>query len=228
MNKNIIAIDGPAGSGKSSVAREIASKTDFFYMDSGAYYRAITLYLLNLYKSEKSSIFFNEWITQKSAESFLFKLTLNSNLSKTEENKTFLNSRDVSIEIRDPDVTQQIKHIAVLREVREFVNKNLYKLSENYKLVMDGRDIGTEVFPDAYLKFFLTADPEVRAKRRYDEYLEKGIEINFQQLKEEIIKRDESDINRKIAPLKKAEDAILIDTSNLSKNIVINMILSRL
>ncbi len=228
MNKNIIAIDGPAGSGKSSVAREIASKTDFFYMDSGAYYRAITLYLLNLYKSEKSSIFFNEWITQKSAESFLFKLTLNSNLSKIEENKTFLNSRDVSIEIRDPDVTQQIKHIAVLREVREFVNKNLYKLSENYKLVMDGRDIGTEVFPDAYLKFFLTADPEVRAKRRYDEYLEKGIEINFQQLKEEIIKRDESDINRKIAPLKKAEDAILIDTSNLSKNIVINMILSRL
>ncbi len=228
MNKNIIAIDGPAGSGKSSVAREIASKTDFFYMDSGAYYRAITLYLLNLYKSEKNSILFNEWITQKSAESFLFNLTLNSNLSKTEENKTFLNSRDVSIEIRDPDVTQQIKHIAVLREVREFVNKNLYKLSENYKLVMDGRDIGTEVFPDAYLKFFLTADPEVRAKRRYDEYLEKGIEINFQQLKEEIIKRDESDINRKIAPLKKAEDAILIDTSNLSKNIVINMILSRL
>ena len=93
---------------------------------------------------------------------------------------------------------------------------------------MDGRDIGTEVFPDAKLKFFLTADSKVRAKRRWDEYQEKGIYKNYEELEREILQRDESDINRKIAPLKKAEDAILIDTSNLSKIIVINMILSRL
>ena len=228
MNKNIIAIDGPAGSGKSSVAREIAGKTDFFYMDSGSYYRAITYYILNIFKKEKITDKFNEWLNQKEIHSFLKSITLDSNLNKTEENKTFLNSIDVSKDIRDPDVTEEIKHIAVLRDVRDFVNKNLYKLSESYKIVMDGRDIGTEVFPDAYLKFYLTADPEVRAKRRFDEYTEKGVKIDFNQLKEEIIRRDESDLNRKIAPLKKADDAILIDTSNLSKNIVINMILSRL
>ena len=228
MNKNIIAIDGPAGSGKSSVAREIAGKTDFFYMDSGAYYRAITYYILNIYKKEKSIDKFNHWLSQKEIHFFLKSIVIDSNLSKTEENKTYLNSVDVSIEIRDPEVTEEIKYIAVIRDVRDFVNKNLYNLSENYKIVMDGRDIGTEVFPDAYLKFYLTADPEVRAKRRFDEYTEKGVKVDFNQLKEEIIKRDESDINRKIAPLKKASDAILIDTSNLSKNIVINMILSRI
>ena len=93
---------------------------------------------------------------------------------------------------------------------------------------MDGRDIGTEVFPDAKLKFFLTADPKVRARRRWEEYREKGIQRNLEELEVEIIRRDESDMNRKIAPLRKSEDAILIDTSNLSKIIVINMILSRL
>jgi len=228
VNRNIIAIDGPAGSGKSSVAREIAGRSDFFYMDSGAYYRAITYYILSIYKKEKSIDNFKDWLTQQDINLFLNRIVLDSNLSKTEENKTYLNLLDVSKEIRDPEVTEEIKHIAVVRDVRDFVNKNLYKLSASYKIVMDGRDIGTEVFPDAYLKIYLTADPEVRARRRYDEYSEKGVNIDFNQLKEEIIRRDESDLFRKIAPLKKADDAILIDTSNLSKNIVINMILSRL
>ncbi|NBU98117.1 MAG: (d)CMP kinase, partial [Spirochaetia bacterium] len=177
---------------------------------------------------EKSIDNFKDWLTQQDINLFLNRIVLDSNLSKTEENKTYLNLLDVSKEIRDPEVTEEIKHIAVVRDVRDFVNKNLYKLSASYKIVMDGRDIGTEVFPDAYLKIYLTADPEVRARRRYDEYSEKGVNIDFNQLKEEIIRRDESDLFRKIAPLKKADDAILIDTSNLSKNIVINMILSRL
>jgi CMP/dCMP kinase len=228
MNENIIAIDGPAGSGKSSVAREIAGKTDFYYMDSGSYYRAVTLYFYRFYSKVKVSLNFSEWIASLKIEEYLGNIQLSSELSKSSENKTFLNREDVAQEIRLPQITEQIKHLASVLQVREFVNKNLYHLSKSYKIIMDGRDIGTEVFPDAKLKFFLTADPKVRAKRRWDEYQEKGIHKNYEELEIEILQRDESDINRKIAPLKKAEDAILIDTSNLSKIIVINMILSRL
>ena len=228
MNDNIIAIDGPAGSGKSSVAREIAQKTDFYYMDSGAYYRAVTLYFLRLFKSENLSEDFSNWVSSNDLKPYLKNIILDSKLNKEEENKTLLNGEDVSGEIRLPEVTDAIKYLAVIYEVREHVNKALYHLSKNCKLVMDGRDIGTEVFPDAKLKFYLTANSEVRARRRWEEYKQKGIEINIKTLQEDIVKRDDSDMNRKIAPLKQAEDAILIDTSSLSKNIVINMILSRL
>ncbi len=228
MNENIIAIDGPAGSGKSSVAREIAGKTDFYYMDSGSYYRAVTLYFYRIYLKESVLHKFSEWIASLNIAEYLRNIELGSELSRSNENKTYLNQEDVTQEIRLPQVTEEIKHLASVLQVRELVNKNLYHLSKNYKIIMDGRDIGTEVFPDARLKFFLTADPKVRAQRRWEEYQEKGIYKNYEELEKEILQRDESDINRKIAPLKKAEDAILIDTSNLSKIIVINMILSRL
>jgi cytidylate kinase len=228
MNENIIAIDGPAGSGKSSVAREIAGQTDFYYMDSGSYYRAVTLYLFRIFSKSNESKIFSEWVSSSNIDDYLNHIELDSHLSKSEENITLLNKEDVSHEIRYPQITEEIKHLASLIHVRNLVNKNLYHLSKNYKIIMDGRDIGTEVFPDAKLKFFLTADPKVRARRRWEEYREKGIQKNLEELEVEIIRRDESDMNRKIAPLRKAEDAILIDTSNLSKIIVINMILSRL
>ena len=228
MNENIIAIDGPAGSGKSSVAREIAGQTDFYYMDSGSYYRAVTLYLFRIFSKSNDSKIFSEWVSSRNIDEYLNHIELDSLLSKSEENITLLNKEDVSHEIRSPQITEEIKHLASLIHVRNLVNKNLYHLSKNYKIIMDGRDIGTEVFPDAKLKFFLTADPKVRARRRWEEYREKGIQRNLEELEVEIIRRDESDMNRKIAPLRKSEDAILIDTSNLSKIIVINMILSRL
>ena len=228
MNENIIAIDGPAGSGKSSVAREIAGQTDFYYMDSGSYYRAVTLYLFRIFSKSNDSKIFSEWVSSSNIDDYLNHIELDSLLSKSEENITLLNKEDVSHEIRSPQITEEIKHLASLIHVRNLVNKNLYHLSKNYKIIMDGRDIGTEVFPDAKLKFFLTADPKVRARRRWEEYREKGIQRNLEELEVEIIRRDESDMNRKIAPLRKSEDAILIDTSNLSKIIVINMILSRL
>ena len=228
MNKNIIAIDGPAGSGKSSVAREIAGQTDFYYMDSGSYYRAVTLYLFRIFSKSNDSKIFSEWVSSRNIEDYLNHIQLDSHLSKSEENITLLNKEDVSHEIRFPQITEEIKYLASLIQVRNLVNKNLYHLSNSYKIIMDGRDIGTEVFPDAKLKFFLTADPKIRARRRWEEYQEKGILKNLEELEIEIIRRDESDMNRKIAPLRKAEDAILIDTSNLSKIIVINMILSRL
>jgi cytidylate kinase len=228
MNENIIAIDGPAGSGKSSVAREIAGQTDFYYMDSGSYYRAVTLYLFRIFSKSIDSKIFSDWISSQNIDDYLNHIQLDSQFSKTGENITLLNKEDVSQEIRSPQITEEIKHLASLLQVRSLVNKNLYHLSNSYKIIMDGRDIGTEVFPDAKLKFFLTADPKIRAKRRWEEYKEKGILKNLDELEVEIIRRDESDRNRKIAPLRKAEDAILIDTSNLSKIIVINMILSRL
>jgi cytidylate kinase len=228
MNENIIAIDGPAGSGKSSVAREIAGQTDFYYMDSGSYYRAVTLYLFRIFSKSNDFDIFSDWVASQNLNDHLNKIQLDSELSKTGENITLLNNEDVSQEIRSPQITEEIKHLASLLQVRSLVNKNLYHLSNSYKIIMDGRDIGTEVFPDAKLKFFLTADPKIRAKRRWEEYKEKGIQKNLEELEVEIIQRDESDRNRKIAPLRKAEDAILIDTSNLSKIIVINMILSRL
>lgn len=228
MKENIIAIDGPAGSGKSSVAKEIARKTDFYYMDSGAYYRALTLYFLRIYEKEKPLSSFPEWLQTINILDNLRNINLDSLLDKSKGNTIYLNSEDVTREIRSPEVTELIKHIAGVPAVRFFVNQNLYKLSEKYRLIMDGRDIGTEVFPNARLKFFLTADSRTRAQRRWEEYKMEGTTVDLETLHEDIVRRDESDRNRKIAPLRMAEDAILIDTSNLSKNIVINMILSRL
>jgi cytidylate kinase len=224
MNENIIAIDGPAGSGKSSVARDVAKTNGFYYMDSGAYYRAITLYLLRV--SNSSS--FANWIQEGNWAQHIHNIHLDTVFTSAEENRTYLNQEDISLSIRTPEVTEEIKYIAVIPEIRNLVNLNLHKLSKKHKLVMDGRDIGTEVFPDAKYKFFLTASAEERAKRRYLEFMEKGIQVDFEKLKEDIIRRDESDMNRKVAPLKQAEDAIFLDTSNLTKEQVTRFILEKI
>ena len=143
-------------------------------------------------------------------------------------NKTILNSQDISEEIRLPEVTEEIKYLAPIQKVREFVNSSLHDLAKKYKLIMDGRDIGTEVFPDAKYKFYITASIEIRAERRYLELKEKGVSVDLETLKADIHRRDKSDMERKIAPLRQADDAILIDTTQLSKNVVINMILSKI
>ncbi|MDX1958397.1 MAG: (d)CMP kinase [Leptospiraceae bacterium] len=227
-NENVIAIDGPAGSGKSSVAKEVALRTDFNYFDSGSYYRAVTLFFYNKYKKENSKALFSNWVTSFDLNSLLNEIQLSSILDKNSGNKTLLNGKDVSEEIRHPEITEEIKHLASNQSIRSFVNNSLYELSKNYKLIIDGRDIGTEVFPNAIVKIFLTASPEERAMRRKLEQEEKGIPSNYESILSDIIRRDDSDRNRKIAPLKMASDAFLIDTSGLSKNVVISMILSKL
>jgi len=225
MNQNIIAIDGPAGSGKSTIAREVAKAKSMCYLDSGSYYRAITYYFLRKYKSLQMSQEFSSWISSLDLKEELKNLQLHTEFVNLQENKTFLNGEEISEQIRTPEVTDATKHLSRLKPVREFVNQNLYKLSKDYKLVIDGRDIGTEVFPDAKYKFFLTASPEVRAKRRWEEWKAKGIELDYPKILEETLQRDKSDMEREISPLKKASDAIEIDTSFLTKNQVLEKIL---
>lgn len=226
MNRNIIAIDGPAGSGKSTVAKEIAKKTDFFYFDSGAFYRAVTLFFLNIYEKQNPPQDLETWVSSLPLNELVQTIQLKAQLSKTSSNSIYLNGEDVSEKIRTPQVTNAIQYFANNKSVREFVNKKLHELSQNYKLVMDGRDIGTQVFPDAVNKFFLVAKPEVRATRRYEEWKAKGIEKDYKEILHEILQRDKSDSERELAPLKKAEDAIEIDTSQLSISEMTETILS--
>ncbi|TGK00071.1 (d)CMP kinase [Leptospira langatensis] len=225
MTENVIALDGPAGTGKSTVARELSKKLGFEYLDSGAFYRALTLHIYRIYSATNSSISFSEWLPLKDFASLTQGVIILCEFSKTGENHIFLNGQDVSQEIRTPEITREIKYIADKALFRDFVNSQLRNLALTHRLVMDGRDIGTHVFPDARYKFFLTASSKVRAERRYNQLLEQGIRSNLDEIENEIIIRDKSDMEREIAPLRKSADAILIDTDNLPKNSVISKIL---
>ena len=197
MNNFVVAIDGPAGSGKSSVSKEVAKRLGFTHIDTGAMYRAVTLYALRLGID----------LDDENAYSFINDLSI-----IYKEGKTFLNGEDVSKEIRSQEVTNHASQPA----------RESLKIG---KVIMDGRDIGTVVAPNADLKVFLTASAEVRAERRCKENELKGIESNYDVILKEIIERDRKDSTRKIAPLKQANDAILVDTTNLSIEEVINKII---
>ncbi|PJZ68674.1 cytidylate kinase [Leptospira perolatii] len=228
MTDDVIALDGPAGSGKSTVARELAEKLGYNYLDSGAFYRALTLHIYRIYFSSAEKEPFSEWLQKQD----FFKLTsgvaIQCSFVRSEENRISLNGEDVTLQIRAPEITKEIKHIANKLEFRNFVNFQLRKLAESYKLIMDGRDIGTEVFPFAKHKFYLTASSRVRAERRYAQLLEQGHSSDLEEIEKEIILRDRSDMEREIAPLRQAKDAILIDTDRLPKNSVISKILESL
>lgn len=244
QEKYVIAIDGPAGSGKSTVAREVAKRLGISYLDSGAYYRALTLHLYRVYREEthadqvnggsgensepgdSDSPKFSEWVLKKEKEPDLDSLVVDLEFGGGGENKIYTNGEDVSAQIRTPEITEKIKYVADKRVFRDYVNERIRKLSQSHNLVMDGRDIGTEVFPDTPFKFFLTASAKVRAERRMKEMHEKGMQESFERVYEDMVQRDRSDENRKIAPLKKAKDAILVDTDSLSIKVVIETILS--
>ncbi|TGN21090.1 (d)CMP kinase [Leptospira idonii] len=240
MIDHVIAIDGPAGSGKSTIARLIANKIGYLYLDSGAFYRGLTLALWETFQSKEGTQeqfpFFAEKLAdacllEKEKQEFGFSLSsvpLRCELSSQGENRIFLGERDISEEIRTPEITRLIRHIAPQRAFREFVNSKIRDFAKTHKLVMDGRDIGTEVFPKSKFKFFLTASSDVRAQRRFKELESKGIKTDFGHLKEEIESRDLSDETRTVAPLKQASDAIRIDTSTLDTETVLNTILSKL
>ncbi len=238
--ENVIAIDGPAGSGKSTIARKLASKLGYLYLDSGAFYRGLTFALLELYLKDHQDLdkfsFYAEKladsaIVEKEKSEFGFSLAeipLSCQLSEHGTNQMFLGERNITEEIRTPEITKLIKHIAPMRIFREYVNHKIRAFARDHKLVMDGRDIGTDVFPDSKAKFFLTATADVRAHRRHEELKAKGIHQELSHLKEEILARDLSDETRVVAPLRQATDAILIDTSESDTETVLNTILSRL
>jgi cytidylate kinase len=210
-----IAIDGPAGAGKSTVAKQVAEKLSFIYIDTGAMYRALTY---------KALLIGADLNNGSALESVLHETDIV--LVKTEEGQSvILDGNDVSEEIRSREVTNNVSFVARQKEVRIEMVKRQQLLAESGGVVMDGRDIGTHVMPNAELKIFLIASVEERARRRYEEISLKGITADFEQLKSEIALRDKRDSERETAPLKKAEDAIELDTTSMSIEEVVLSIL---
>ena len=206
MKKYVIAIDGPAASGKSTTARLLAKKMKYVYIDSGAMYRACGLESL-----EKNVNLKDIDALKKMLENIQINIEYSEN-----ENKILLNNKDVSQRIRQADITKLSSQIAVIGIVREKMVELQRKIGEQGGVIMDGRDIGTVVFPDADFKFFMIADVKTRAKRRWEEAKNKGENISLKVIENELIWRDKNDKTRKISPLKQADDAIAIDTTELS------------
>ena len=209
----IIAIDGPAGSGKSTIAKLIAEDLGLVYLDTGAMYRLVTLKALNdgiLGNLDK-----------------IIKMLDNLNID-IKENGFYLDDIDVSEEIRKPVISENVSDIAAIREVREKMVDLQRKFSESKNVILDGRDIGTVVFPNADVKIFLVADAKERSNRRYKELVAKGENVRIEEIYENILKRDKIDSTRKESPLKKADDAIEVDTTSKNieevKNEILNII----
>jgi len=202
----IVAIDGPVGAGKTTTARKVAEKLGFLYVDTGAMYRAVTLDVLD------NGV-------DPSDEEAVGRIAAESNIElrmAAGGQRTILNGRDVSERIRDLDVTRAVSAVSAMRSVRERMWDIQRAVGENGGVVMEGRDIGTVVFPDAEFKVYLDASVDERARRRLADFREKGVDISIEDLRREIVERDEANRNRPLAPLKKAPDAVLLDTTGMS------------
>ena len=209
-----IAIDGPAGAGKSTIARLAAKKLGYIYVDTGAMYRAIALYLI-----WREIDIYDEEALSKALE--------RANINIVYENgvqHVFLNLQDVSAEIRSEKVSIMASKTSALSPVRAKLLDLQRDIAAKNDVIMDGRDIGTNILPNAEVKIYLDASPDVRAKRRFDEMKNKGEKPDFESIKKNIIERDQQDMNRKLAPLKKADDAFLIDSSYMSIDEVVEEI----
>lgn len=198
-----IAIDGPAGAGKSSIAKLVSKELGYIYVDTGALYRTVGLYSIR------------KGIDTKDAEAVTATLKdIEVKLGFVDgAQHVFLNGEDVSDAIRTPEASMGASNVSAIPAVRTFLFDLQRDIAKNNNCIMDGRDIGTVVLPDAQIKLFLTASPEARAERRYKELIEKGEKVDFQEVLDDINKRDYQDSHREIAPLKQAEDALLVDNS---------------
>ena len=221
MNKKglVIAIDGFSSTGKSSISKVVADTLGLIHIDTGAMYRAITLFGLRNFKNEKQEIDLSKLLQNLNEISLEFR----ENSGKLE---IYLNGENVSKEIRATEVSDNVSFIAKQPEVRERLVVLQRDIAEKQGVIMDGRDIGTVVLPDADYKFFLTASADERARRRFLELQSLGIETTIEEVKQNLIERDRIDSEREISPLKQAEDAILIDNTNLNKEETIDLILS--
>jgi cytidylate kinase len=199
MRPRIITIDGPAGAGKSSLAKEIAKRFGYTHLDSGALYRAIGV------AAKEAGI-------DLTKEEEVVELAKGLEI-KLKENRVLLNGREITDKIRTPEAGNLASQVAQHKEIREIVVKTLRKLAQGKEIVIDGRDAGSYIFPEAELKIYLTASPEERAKRRFRELLEKGFKVSYEKVLKEVIERDKKDANREFAPLAVPEGATIIDST---------------
>lgn len=212
-----IAIDGPAGAGKSSIAKALSKRLGYIYIDTGAMYRAVALLFVENNVSDG---------TDSRIESLLEKLEISIKYEDGAQ-KVILNGEDVTGKLRLEEIGKLASKFSAIGSVREKLVALQRKLAQKENVVMDGRDIGTVVLPNADLKIYLSASPKVRAKRRYLELLEKGHkDLDINDIEDEIIKRDEADMNREISPLKQADDAYYLDSSDMTLEEVVSKILS--
>jgi len=207
MENKSIALDGPAGAGKSTLAKRTAEHFGLIYVDTGALYRCIGLfaYRNNIESRDKSGVI-----------GLLPKISLEMNYDSFGVQRMILNGEDVTDVIRKPEISTYASDVSAMPEVRDFLLKMQRDMAVKYDVLMDGRDIGTVVLPNAGLKVFITADAKVRANRRYIELKEKGIETTFDEVMEAMVIRDKNDSERETAPLKPADDSVLLDTTNMN------------
>lgn len=212
MKKISIAIDGPSAAGKSTIAKIVAKKLDYVYIDTGAMYRCVGYYCL-----ENNVDLHDENAVTQALDNI--KIEMNS------ANQVFLNQEDVSAKIRHDRISMAASVVSTYQEVRNFLVLQQRQLASQGGVILDGRDIGTVVLPDAQLKIYQVASSKTRAKRRYLENLQRGLEADLDTIQKEIEQRDYQDMHRKISPLKKADDAIEIDTSDLSLEEVVDKVM---
>lgn len=213
----IVAIDGPAASGKSTVAKKLADKLKFLYVDTGAMYRAIT------YFAQEKNIENNEQAVIDAVKKLNLELKYNNGITSV-----FIDGLDITEKIRTPKVNSKVSDISRIKEVRTELVKLQRKFGENNNLIVEGRDTTTVVFPNADVKIYLTADAKERAKRRFIEYKDKGIDVSQDEVEKSLLNRDAIDSTREVSPLTKAEDAFEIDTTNLTVDQEIDKIVEKI
>jgi cytidylate kinase len=207
--KIIVTIDGWSACGKSTLAKQLAKELGYIYVDSGAMYRAITLYFLRNHV---------DWTDVKEVKEALNNITLEFIYNpKSQNSEIYLNDENVEYVIRDLVIAEKVSDVAAIKEVRQYAVAQQHRMGKKKGIVMDGRDIGTVVFPDAELKIFMTADNAVRVERRFKELFEKNPNITIDEIKHNLEMRDYMDSHREVSPLKKADDALLLDNTHISE-----------
>ena len=222
LSKIIIAVDGHSSCGKSTLSKQLAQLLKYNYIDTGAMYRAVTLFAL------RKQLINNKKVNEAELIRLLSQIDIGFRFNETEQKSdTLLNGENVEHEIRELNVSDNVSPVATIKEVREAMVKLQQEMGKEKGLVMDGRDIGTVVFPDAELKIFMTASPEVRAQRRYDELMAKGLSVSFNEILSNVEERDFIDSNRKESPLRKADDAIVLDNSSMTREEQLTWVLQK-
>ncbi|MGQ8337584.1 (d)CMP kinase [Sunxiuqinia sp. A32] len=219
-SKIVIAFDGHSSCGKSTVAKQLAKELGYIYIDTGAMYRSVTLFAIRNGLAGDGKVDEQGLIKRLDEIKIEFR-----NNPVTGENETYLNGENVEDEIRQLPVANHVSPVATIREVRKAMVKLQQEMGKNKGIVMDGRDIGTVVFPNAELKIYMTARPEVRAQRRYDELIGKGNQVDFDDILKNVLERDRIDSSREVSPLKQADDALLLDNSDITREEQLNWVL---